>query len=153
MTVRFERTTELAAAITDAFDVSLDVDIHMKSFEDSGERAIGGVQAGGMVLGDDVTWRARHFGIWWTMTSTITEFDRPNMFVDEQKKGPFKRFVHRHTFVDNGDGTTKMTDTIEFDAPLGPLGRIAERVALRRYLPILIDKRNDELRSHFATRG
>ena len=36
--------------------------------------------------------------ITWTMTSTITEWDRPRRFVDEQRKGPFKSFRHEHLF-------------------------------------------------------
>ena len=38
-----------------------------------------------------------------------------------------------------------MHDVVEFEAPLGPLGRIAERIALASYLPKLIDQRNAEL--------
>ena len=145
MTVRFERTTILPTAPDRAFDVSLDVDFHLQSFEDAGERIVGGVRSGGMQLGDDVTWRARHFGVWWTMTSVITEFERPNRFVDEQRSGPFKRFHHEHVFTEAGPGSTSMLDIVEFEAPLGPLGRLAERIALARYLPRLIDQRNAAL--------
>jgi len=38
-----------------------------------------------------------------------------------------------------------MLDIVEFEAPLGPLGRLAERIALARYLPKLIDQRNAAL--------
>jgi len=37
-----------------------------------------------MKLGDQVTWRARHFGIVFQMTSAITEYQPPKRFVDEQ---------------------------------------------------------------------
>jgi hypothetical protein len=43
----------------------------------SGERAVGGVTSGIMKLGDTVTWRARHFGIVFRMTSAITEYQYP----------------------------------------------------------------------------
>ena len=145
MTVRFERTTLLPTSPERAFDVSLDVDFHLQSFDDADEQIVGGVRSGGMRLGDDVTWRARHFGIWWTMTTVITEFDRPHRFVDEQRSGPFRRFRHEHEFTATGNGTTSMHDVVEFEAPLGPLGRIAERIALASYLPKLIDQRNAEL--------
>ncbi len=145
MTVRFERTTVLPTTPDRAFDVSLDVDFHLQSFEDADEQIVGGVRAGGMRLGDDVTWRARHFGVWWTMTSVITEFDRPHRFVDEQRSGPFKRFHHEHVFTEASPGTTSMFDLVEFEAPLGPLGRIAEHLVLASYLPRLIDQRNAAL--------
>jgi ligand-binding SRPBCC domain-containing protein len=46
-----------------------------------------------MKLGDTVTWRARHFGIAFQMTSAITDYERPIRFVDEQQRGPFSAVV------------------------------------------------------------
>lgn len=149
MTVQFSRRTVLAGSLERCFDLSLDVDFHLDSMHESDEEVVGGVRSGGMKLGNDVTWRARHFGIWWTMRTQITSFDRPHSFVDEQLDGPFKRFHHLHVFNDLGDGTTEMLDEIEFEAPLGPLGVIAEKAVLGRYLPHLIDVRNRELAAHF----
>ncbi len=152
MSVRFSRRTVLPASPQRCFDLSLDVDFHLESFSDSDEKIVGGVEAGGMQLGDDVTWRARHFGIWWTMKTRITALDRPHSFVDEQMKGPFTRFRHLHVFNDLGDGSTEMLDEVEFEAPLGPLGTIAEKAVLGRYLPHLIDVRNSELLAHLQRR-
>ena len=50
MTVRFQRTTILPTTPDRAFDVSLDVDFHLQSFEDAGEQIVGGVRAGGVEL-------------------------------------------------------------------------------------------------------
>lgn len=47
-----------------------------------------------MKLGDTVTWRARHFGIAFRITSAITEYQYPSRFVDEQLHGPFRRWWH-----------------------------------------------------------
>lgn len=124
-----------------AFDLSLSIDAHVESFGQSGERAIGGVTGGVIGLGEFVTWRARHFGITWTMTSTITEWDRPRRFVDQQQRGPFKSFRHEHVFEPEDNGT-RLIDRVEFAAPLGPLGRAAEWLVLGRYLRHLIDVRN-----------
>lgn len=76
------------------------------------------------------------------MTSEIVEYDPPHFFVDQQQRGPFKRFRHEHRFESASDGITVMIDRIDFEAPLGVLGRIAERAVLGRYLPKLIDQRN-----------
>lgn len=132
----FERTPPTAVCAA-----SLDIDTHLDSMADSAERAVDGKTSGTIGLGETVTWRARHFGIWWTMTSRITELQAPQRFVDEQSKGPFKEFRHEHLFRQNGAGTD-MVDTISLSAPLGPLGWIAERVALRPYLRRLISSRN-----------
>jgi hypothetical protein len=35
-----------------------------------------------------------------------------------------------------------MVDRIEFRSPLGPLGRVVDRLVLRRYMTALIERRN-----------
>jgi ligand-binding SRPBCC domain-containing protein len=139
--IRFDAEALMPIDPYAAFDLALSIDAHVASFEGSGEQAVGGVTAGLIGLGEFVTWRARHFGITWTMTSTITEWDRPHRFVDEQRKGPFKTFRHEHLFepVEHG---TRLLDHVEFEAPLGVLGRLAEKLVLGRYLRHLIDVRN-----------
>jgi ligand-binding SRPBCC domain-containing protein len=141
VTVEFVVTTELTAPIEVAFDLSLDIDLHLASMSPSGERAIAGVTTGRIGLGEEVTWRARHFHIPFTMTSRITELDRPNRFVDEQVGGPFRSFRHEHQFAEIGGGC-RMTDRVRFVAPFGPIGRIVERALLGRYLRRLIETRN-----------
>jgi len=152
MTVRFERRTIVGATPDVVYARSLDVDFHQASFAESDERPVGGVRHGEMRLGDVVTWRARHLGRWWEMTTVISETDPPHRFVDEQHDGPFASFVHEHTFQPLGDDWTEMWDHVEFVAPLGILGRIAETAVLRWYLPRLIDIRNEALANEFTAR-
>jgi len=145
MTIEFEVVTEIAAPPDIVFDLSLDIDEHLGSMADSGERAVGGVTSGKIGLGEEVTWRARHFGIPFTMTSRVTSLDRPRRFVDEQVSGPFRRFHHEHTF-DPTDTRTRMVDRITFDAPFGPIGRATEMLVLGRYLRHLIEVRGEYLK-------
>jgi ligand-binding SRPBCC domain-containing protein len=144
MTVKFECTTVLPTDIETAFALALDIDEHLASMASSGERVIGGVRTGTIGLGEEVTWRARHFGVPFTMTSRITALERPSPFVDEQVRGPFRRFRHEHRF-EVVDGGTRLFDEVEFDAPFGPIGRVFERLLLERYLRQLIDQRNAHL--------
>lgn len=146
MTVSFDLETLIAASPSEVFDASLDIDAHLASMEESGEEAVAGVTSGIIGLGETVTWRAKHFGVTWRMTSKITELERPDRFVDEQTSGPFKRFRHVHTFETKGE-KTMMRDHIEFDAPLGILGDLVERLILGAYLPKLIEERNEYLRT------
>jgi ligand-binding SRPBCC domain-containing protein len=141
---RFRIETVLHCHAEAAFDASLDIDLHMASMAASGERAVGGVTSGRIGLGESVTWRARHFGVPWRMTSTITAFQRPVRFVDEQARGPFKRWHHEHLFVER-DGDTLMTDVVDFTAPVGVLGRFVSAIVLRPYLRRLIARRNATL--------
>jgi ligand-binding SRPBCC domain-containing protein len=136
-------------APAEAFDQSLSVAAHLESMASSRERAIGPLKADLLGPGDEITWRAWHFGIPWRLTSRITAFDRPQRFVDEQVRGPFHRFRHEHIFVPF-DGGTQMTDTVEFEAPAGWLGLLTERLVLASYVRALIEDRNRYLEAHSA---
>src|SRR5947208_31425 len=98
-------STEIYAPIEKCFDLSVDIDVHQSSMAASGERAVSGVTGGLIGLGEEVTWRARHLGVWWRVTSRITAFDRPRSFVDEMTQGPFPRFRHEHRFEQDGERT------------------------------------------------
>ncbi|MCB5283119.1 MULTISPECIES: SRPBCC family protein [Micrococcaceae] len=140
MTVSFVCRTESVLPKEQLFDRARSIDVHVDTMASSGERAVAGVTEGLIGAGDEVTWRARHFGVPLTMTSRVTSFDYPTWFVDEQVKGPFKAFRHVHEFASNDAGAV-MTDRIEFSAPFGPLGWLVERLILRRYLQRLIAAR------------
>jgi ligand-binding SRPBCC domain-containing protein len=145
--------TVIAAPVGECFDLSLSVDAHTASMSASGECAIGGVTSGVMKQGDTVTWRARHFGITFRMTSAITDYQYPLRFVDEQQRGPFRRWWHEHTFTAMANGATRMTDVVEFRSPLGLLGTMADRLVLDYYLPYLLRQRNTWLKSTLEPRS
>jgi Uncharacterized conserved protein len=135
MTVEFECGTSIPAPVEAVFALALSIDAHVASMQSSRERAVAGVTTGQIGLGQQVTWRAWHFGVRWTMTNRITELDPPNSFVDEQVRGPFETFRHTHTFEPSGRATT-MVDRVVFTAPFGPLGAVAETVLRRRLLRV-----------------
>lgn len=130
----------LDAPIERCFDAARDLDLHMKSVSHTKERAVAGRTSGLIGPGEEVTWRARHFGITQNFTSRITAFDRPRYFQDTMQRGSFKSFIHDH-FFELDQEKTKMTETLRFSAPLGFLGRIAEKLVLRRYLNHLLELR------------
>lgn len=111
----------------------------------SREQAVAGVTSGLIAAGEEVTWRAWHFGVPLRMTSRITQLEAPDRFIDEQTKGPFRWFRHIHEFSHDSRGTT-MVDRIDFAAPFGDVGRLVEKLFLARYLQKLIEERN--LRLH-----
>lgn len=143
--MEFECRTRLAMSVEEAFDRSRSIDAHTASMSASRERAVAGVTSGLIGLGQEVTWRAWHFGLPIRMTSRITQMEPPTSFVDEQVRGPFASFSHEHRFARDSDGGTTMTDHIRFTAPLGIAGRAAELV-VGSYLRRLIERRNAYLR-------
>jgi ligand-binding SRPBCC domain-containing protein len=139
-----ELTTEISASPEVCFDLSLDVDLHTRS-TGAREEIVGGVRSGRMVLDDEVTWKAWHFGVPFRMTSRIVEYERPTWFVDEQTRGPFSSWRHEHRF-EVGDRTTVMTDVVDYRSPLGMVGSAVDHVGLERYMVRLIERRNEFLR-------
>ncbi|WP_053383501.1 SRPBCC family protein [Leucobacter celer] len=138
--------TRIDAPPAACFSLSLSVDAHVASMSGSRERAVAGVMSGEIGAGETVTWRAAHFGVPWRMTSKITEYETPYRFVDEQVSGPFAHWRHEHRFEPDGRGTL-MLDLVEFASPCGPIGRIADRLVLERYLTELLKRRNRWLAS------
>jgi ligand-binding SRPBCC domain-containing protein len=137
---RIVLATSIAAPIERVFDAARDIDLHMTSMAHTRERAIAGRTSGLIQFGETVTWRARHLGLWWSLTSRITAMDPPTQFVDEQASGPFASFRHEHRFEAIAEGT-RMTDDWTHVPPLGWLGRIADRLFLKRMLLELLRQR------------
>ena len=113
----------------------------MDSMAHTGERAVSGVRSGLMALGQEVTWRARHFGVWQHLTSRITAFERPFHFRDSMVRGVFRRFDHDHFFTPRGE-ITVMRDVFDFRSPFGLLGSLADRIFLIDYMRRLLRARH-----------
>jgi ligand-binding SRPBCC domain-containing protein len=133
-------TTFIAAPISRCFDLSRSIDLHLDSMKHTRERAVGGVVSGLIGIGEEVTWEARHFGLTLRMTSRITAFEPPSYFQDTMISGPFAHFQHDHRFTAVADGT-RVQDQVRFASPLGPLGRLADHLAITRYLRRLLERR------------
>ena len=125
--------TRIAAPPGTCFDLARNVHVHTMSTSRTKERAVGGVTAGLLGLGDEVTWEAVHFGIKQRLMAKITRFDPPHLFDDQMVRGAFRSFTHVHEFMPAGDGTL-MVDTFSYTSPLGLLGALADKLFLERYL-------------------
>ena len=143
---RIRLETAIAAPVERVFDLARDIGFHERSMAATGERAIAGRRGGPINAGESVTWQARHFGRWWTLTSRLTEIDAPTTFTDEQVAGPFRWFHHRHSFR-TVPGGTLMVDDWEHEAPLGPVGRIVDWLVLARHMHGLLEARNAALKA------
>ena len=137
--------TWIRASQQRCFDAARDLDLHRTSLAHTNETAVAGRTTGLIELGEEVTWRARHFGVMQHFTSKITAFDPPSYFQDSMKRGAFQSFVHDHFFTER-DGGTDMKDILVFSAPLGILGRIAETLFLKRYLERLLAQRAEAIK-------
>ncbi len=134
--------TKINAPIQTVFDLNRNIDIHKLSISKSKETAIDGITTGLINLNETVTWRGKHFGIYQTHKSLISEMEIPHSFVDEMVDGRFKKFKHYHTFTQE-NGIVIMKDEIQYKTPFGMLGKLFDKLILKNYLTILIKERND----------
>jgi ligand-binding SRPBCC domain-containing protein len=136
-----ELATLIEAPIERVFDLARSIDLHIHSTSTTSERAVAGVTSGLIGPEEEVTWRARHFGIWQSLTVRITEFERPTHFADAMQRGAFRSMEHHHYFERSGTGTT-MRDVFSFQSRLGVLGRIVDILFLTPYLKCFLIERN-----------
>jgi ligand-binding SRPBCC domain-containing protein len=153
MPTLIEVVTEIDAAADVVFGLELDMDVHAASLAASGETATTSTGRRRVALGDEVTFRARHFGVVWRMTSRVTAYEPPLRFVDEQVRGPFRALRHEHVFDDLGAGRTRMTDRMTVSAPWGPLGSLVTRMLLAPYLRRLLLQRSAHVKRLAEARG
>ena len=139
--------TLIRATPAACFDAARDLDLHVHSMAHSGERAIAGRTSGHIEMGEEVTWRARHFGFMHEHQSRITAFDRPRHFRDSMVRGRFRSFEHDHHFEPAGEGATLMRDVLAFRSPLGPLGALVDALVLKAYLRRMLERRNETIRA------
>lgn len=138
---RFMLEQVIAAPPQEVFDAAIDPQLHLRTMARHGETMVEAPAGGTFTEGSTVTWRARHFGIPFRLRSTVFAIDPPRRFCDRQIRGPFGSFLHEHEFEEHPRGTL-MRDTVTFRSPFGPLGRLIDRLFMRRYMQRLIAERN-----------
>ncbi len=137
---------EISAPIDLCFNLARDIGLHTKTvWKHTKEKAVDGVMSGLIGPGQTVTFEATHFLIKQRLTSKITEYEEPCIFVDEMQKGAFKSLRHVHEFTEV-EGKTKMTDTLYFEAPFGWLGKIVDQLILKKYMLRFLEHRNQQLK-------
>lgn len=79
----------------------------------------------------------------------ISKWDPPNEFIDEQLKGPYKQWIHRHTFTEVDANTTLIEDEVKYRLPLEPFSDLAHFVVVWQ-LDSIFHHRQRVVAEHFA---
>jgi ligand-binding SRPBCC domain-containing protein len=66
--------------------------------------------------GARIEYRLRWRGIPLSWRTEISVWDPPHSFVDRQVRGPYRRWVHEHTFEER-DGGTLLRDRVDYAVP------------------------------------
>ncbi len=109
-------------------------------------------RTGDVEHGGDVTLRGRFAGIPIKMVSRHTPAEALR-FQDHMVKGPFRRWVHTHTAIPEGTHSV-LSDHVDYELPLGALGRLVAGRSTRRRLERLFAWRHERMThdlSHTAT--
>lgn len=86
------------------------------------------------------------FRVGWT--TEITKVDKPFLFIDEQRKGPFSIWNHKHTFKKNKKGIIAY-DKVIFKLPLGRLGKFFGESIVKNQLIDIFQYRKKIIKKKF----
>ena len=92
----------------------------------------------------DYSLRLRGVPIRWQ--SEITVWEPPYRFVDEQRRGPYRLWIHEHRFEDAGGGTLAH-DAVRYAVPGGWL---VDRLLVRRDIERIFEYRRAVLQTLFG---
>jgi len=98
----------------------------------------------------DYTLRMRGFPVKWR--TEISVWNPPHQFVDRQLRGPYKQWIHTHTFTEIDAEQTLIEDEVRYRLPLEPLGDIAHFL-IRRELNYIFDYRQKAVAEILAPRS
>jgi len=102
-----------------------------------------------MRSGTLIDYALRLWGLPLRWRSEITAWDAPHRFVDEQRRGPYRRWIHEHRFEEHNGGTL-CVDHVRY-AVFG--GRLVEWLFVRRDLERIFAFRRGKLLELFAENG
>ena len=80
------------------------------------------------------------------------DYQHGHSFTDLQLRGPFRYWRHVHRMIPQGPQACLLEDTIEYELPLGALGRLVGGPLVRRKLTRLFAYRHDVTRRAFEPR-
>jgi len=82
-------------------------------------------------------------GVRWD--GVIAEYGDQKYFRDVQDKGPFGAWSHTHLFAAEADGT-RVNDRVEYEPPLGLIGKLIDPIVVRPSLAFLFNYRKKKTR-------
>jgi ligand-binding SRPBCC domain-containing protein len=100
-----------------------------------------------MKVGACLNYRLKVHGVTLRWQSEITVWEPPFRFVDEQRRGPYRSWIHEHTFEEK-DGGTLVKDHVQYAVPGG---KLINRLFVSRDVKKIFDFRSQTLRRLFGS--
>jgi hypothetical protein len=98
-----------------------------------------------MRKGAEIEYTIKWLGLPMHWKTLIVEYEPPFLFVDEQVKGPYSLWRHRHTFEAAPDGVN-VADHVDYALPFGVLGDLAHALTVGRQLLGIFNYRQEKLK-------
>ena len=98
-----------------------------------------------MRAGTSIDYTIKLWGLPLAWRTEITRWNPPYEFEDAQRRGPYAKWVHRHTFTRAGVETL-MEDEVRYRLPFGVVGRLAHFI-VRRQLRRIFTYREQVMRT------
>ena len=86
---------------------------------------------------------------WSSWLTEIKYVEEGFSFMDEQRVGPYKLWLHTHKLEDTDEGT-RMTDDIRYLVPFGPIGSLANALYVGRTLRQIFHYRRVKMEEIFG---
>ena len=99
-----------------------------------------------LAVGTRVVLRTKIGPCWQTIEAEHVAYEPGRMFADEMTRGPFASWVHKHIVTPRGPHESTLTDDIEYELPLGALGKLFGAAFARRELERLFAYRHEVTR-------
>ena len=93
-----------------------------------------------------IDYKLRVHGLPLRWRTLIREWNPPHHFVDEQLRGPYRQWIHRHTFEPQNGGTLAR-DIVHYAVPFD---FIAHPLVVRRDIEKIFAYRQEALRKRFG---
>ena len=98
--------------------------------------------------GDRIEYTIRVFGLSLRWVTRIVLWREGEVFADLQERGPYRYWLHTHTFREVPGGV-EMQDVVEYELPFGVLGSVFGGWLVSRQLDAIFDFRGSAVRSIF----
>ena len=96
--------------------------------------------------GTVIRWRITWKGFQFTWAIVLDGIKAPERVEVRQKLGIFNSWSLTQQLEDHGSGSTLLKDIVEYEMPLGILGRLADDLLIRREIRRLLESRHEKIR-------
>lgn len=99
--------------------------------------------------GARIEYQLKLYGVPLNWATLIESWEPPHQFVDVQLRGPYREWRHTHRFASEDTGT-RISDDVDYELPLGPLGRVVQALWARREIAKIFSYRAKVIARRFS---